>query len=49
MELNQLSVPFINAMVEGMYRYEASLINTEVLLIDEEMYDFYMSYCYYKR
>lgn len=48
MELNQLNIPFINAMVGGMYRYEATLINTEDLLTDREMYDFYMSYCYYK-
>lgn len=43
---SQLSIPFINAMVQSMYRYEARLVSESHLLTEAEMYEFYSTYCY---
>ena len=39
--LNQFSIPFINATVQQMYKYESSLL-VEPLLSSDEMIDFYL-------
>jgi hypothetical protein len=36
--------PFINAMVQAMYKYEAKLVNQERLATDLEITEFYASY-----
>lgn len=44
MHLSTLNKEFLFAMVQSMYKYECSLINTYELLNDKEIHEFYMSY-----
>lgn len=42
--LSQLSMPFINSMVQAMYREEASQTLNPNLLTERELFDLYWAY-----
>lgn len=44
---SQLNLPFINAMVQAMYQYEARQVRGPELLSRAEEHDFYMAYMGY--
>ena len=44
MNKSQLSLSFLQAMVQSMYRYDSRLVNTPALLAGQALEDFYFTY-----